>query len=55
MKTITLTEASNLLETATINQTIDSGTFITHKLTTPEGKSYLMVNGMDGTTIITQM
>lgn len=55
MKSITLLEANDLLTTATITETIDSGIFITHKGVTSEGMAFLLVNGMNGETIITQL
>lgn len=55
MQTITLEATSDLLATATITQTIDLGQIIAHKGIAADGTAFLLVNGMNGETIITKL
>lgn len=56
MHTVSLQETSDLLEAATVTQTIDLGQFIAHKGIAADGTAFVLVNGgTNGESILVRM
>lgn len=53
MHHLTIQEVSAFLEAATIEQTIDEGHAIIHTGTTQSGERFVLVNNLQGETVLT--